>query len=127
MPALQGVEPALASILLGVRVEALTWITGLLGAGGAVTAAAYLGLLPSLVAAVMALLRGAIDILLDLAGCAAGRYVLIILAAVIACGYCYHAGQIHELTVNKHEVKSIVNKCPQVDDPLSIFDIFKGN
>jgi hypothetical protein len=70
--------------------DTLTWILGLAGAGGALTAAAWLGLLPALVAAAMAVLRGLIDIVLDLAGCAAGRIALAVLAVTLLLVYGFH-------------------------------------
>lgn len=67
----------------------IEWALGIAGAGGAITAAAWLGLLPALVAAAMAVLRGLVDILLDLAGCAAGRIALAVIAAglLVGCGF----------------------------------------
>ena len=68
----------------------LEWLLSFAGAGGALTAAAWLGLLPALVSAAMAFIRGVIAIVLDLAGCAAGRIALLMLAAALSAGYCFH-------------------------------------
>jgi hypothetical protein len=98
----------------------IQWAIGVAGAGGAITAAAWLGLLPAFVAAAMALLRGIIDILLDLAQSAAGRYVLLIAIAAICAVYTHYIGYQAGFAAKK-PIHSVVTKCP---DQLDLFGIF---
>lgn len=98
-----------------------------IGGIGGIIGGALLGVLPQLATASVAVLRGVLAIVTDLAASEFGRHVLGALVAAVLCGYLYHAGHEAGLTEGRSSLQSIMRECPQASEPASVFDLFSGN
>jgi hypothetical protein len=105
---------------------ALKLLAGLSGIGG-LLAGGFLGILPQLASAGMAVLRGILAIITDLSQSEFGRHVLGALLAAGICLYCYHAGHVSGLTAASAQAHNLTKSCPQSHEPAGIFNPFGGN
>lgn len=97
-----------------------------LGGIGGIIGGALLGVLPQLATAAMAVLRGVLAIITDLATSEFGRHILGAMVAAVLCGYLYHAGHEAGLTEGKSSLQSIMRKCHQPADSVdNFFKIFE--
>jgi hypothetical protein len=101
-------------------------LAGLGGIGG-ILAGGFLGMLPQLASAIMAVLRGILAIIADLSQSEFGRHVLGALLAGAVCLYCYHAGYVQGLTSASAQAHNLTKPCPQSHEPAGILDFFGGN
>lgn len=88
--------------------------------------ATLLGILPSLASVIMVLLRGIIDIVIDLSGSRIGRYVLAAIALIALGGYIYHSGA----SSGRRSCQQAVHRPAAPDNPFKALDlreIFEGN
>jgi hypothetical protein len=105
---------------------ALKLLAGLGGIGG-LLAGGFLGILPQLATAGMAVLRGVLAIITDLSQSEFGRHILGALLAAGICLWCYHAGHQQGLTEARAQAHNAVTECPQGHEPAGIFNPFDGN
>lgn len=98
-----------------------------LGGIGGILAGGLLGILPQLATAAMAVLRGALAIITDLAQSEFGRHILGAMVAGILILYVYHSAHQKGLTEGRQEVHNCEKKIPQSHEPASIFDPFNRN